>query len=119
MKSPEINKKFLWLVTIPIIFMITAQILGKAVSLAHYNNLFNRFTDYRFIIAYLCLIFRGLIWLYILKKLPLNYVYPFMSSSYPIILIISLIFFKENITFNKIIGSVLIMAGVTTIGLEE
>ena len=119
MIKTEVNKKYLWLIVFPILFMVLGQILSKAVSLSNYNNLFYRFTDYRFVIACLLLIFHGFIWLYILKKLPLSFAYPLMSASYPIILLFSYLFFGEFASVNKMLGSLLIMTGVIIVGLEK
>ena len=76
---------------------------------------FNIFT----IIACICLILRGFVWLILLRKFDLVFVYPFMSISYILILIVSCILFKEAITIGKIVGSFLITGGVFSISLGE
>ncbi|MCM3272401.1 hypothetical protein [Paenibacillus elgii] len=52
------------------------------------------------------------IWLYLLSKLPLSYLYPMQSVAYVFGLIISLILFKEFIPLTRWIGVAVIMIGV-------
>ena len=53
-----------------------------------------------------------LLWVKVLTKNDLSYVYPMMSLSYIIILIASRFLFNEPITVNKVIGISAIITGV-------
>jgi len=114
-------KRHYYLILIPVILMVLGQSFGKIgaghVSLTGFSVLqfFNIFT----IIACICLILRGFVWLILLRKFDLVFVYPFMSISYILILIVSCILFKEAITIGKIVGSFLITGGVFSISLGE
>ncbi len=53
-----------------------------------------------------------LLWLKILSKNDLSYVYPMVSLNYVIIIVASRFLFNEPLTANKVIGTVIIVAGV-------
>ena len=53
-----------------------------------------------------------LLWLVILSKAELSFVYPMLAIGYILIAIFSKIFFGENVTFARFLGILLISAGV-------
>jgi len=55
------------------------------------------------------------VWLFILTKFELSYVFPLMASIYIFILLFSWIFLKENIDLLRIIGTILITIGIILI----
>lgn len=70
-----------------------------------------------FIILSIVLTFlAGLIWMMAMTKVELSYAYPFTSLGFILILFFSALFFQENITNEKIIGSLLIMLGIIITG---
>lgn len=63
--------------------------------------------------------FAGLAWMTAMTKLPLSHAYPILIGlSFALVMLSSLIFFKEALTPPKIIGMGLIMAGII-IGSQE
>ena len=54
----------------------------------------------------------GLFWMATLTKLPLSHAYPFMALSFAIVLCGSANFFQEPLTWPKVVGVVLIVAGI-------
>ncbi|RTR36415.1 hypothetical protein EKG37_02340 [Robertmurraya yapensis] len=52
------------------------------------------------------------IWMYLLSKLPLSFLYPLQSLAYVLALIISFYLFKENIPITRWIGTGVILIGV-------
>lgn len=54
----------------------------------------------------------SLCWMLAMTRLELNYAYPFVSLSFVLIVIAGSVFFNESITTWKIMGTVLIIAGV-------
>ena len=69
--------------------------------------------------AFVGAFFASLAWMAAMTKLPLSYAYPiFISSTFVLIVLSSLILFKETLTLPKIIGMGLIMAGIV-IGSQE
>jgi len=110
-----------FLILIPITLVVLGQSLSKiGASYIYLNNfsisqVFNVFI----IVAFICLLARGLVWLVLMRMFDLAFIYPFMSVSYILILIVSYLAFKEVITVGKIAGCCLISFGVFCIGLAE
>lgn len=57
-------------------------------------------------LAFLC-------WMAAMTKFQLSYAYPFMSAAFMLVLILSAIFFNESLTSWKVIGTILIIIGIT------
>jgi drug/metabolite transporter (DMT)-like permease len=57
-------------------------------------------------------------WILILRRLPLSFVYPFMSLVFPLNLVLALLFFQEKVQFNHIVGTILIVCGVVIIAMK-
>jgi drug/metabolite transporter (DMT)-like permease len=53
-----------------------------------------------------------LIWIYVLRLLPLSIAYPITAVSYVIVPIISFVLLKESINVQTVLGSALIISGV-------
>ena len=53
----------------------------------------------------------GLAWMAALTRFELSYAYPFMSLSFVLVLVISVMFLGETLTLNKVLGVVLIGVG--------
>jgi multidrug transporter EmrE-like cation transporter len=51
-------------------------------------------------------------WLAAMTKFELSYAYPFMSLAFVIVLILSAVLFHEAVTVPKVLGVVLVMAGI-------
>lgn len=62
--------------------------------------------------------FATVIWLYILSKVPLSLAYPIQSITYIFAVIGAHFIFNETLTIYKVLGCLLIMLGVTLIGLS-
>ena len=52
-------------------------------------------------------------WIAALTQLPLSYAYPFMGLTFVLVLLLSATFFQESMTWMKIAGVALIVAGIT------
>lgn len=64
----------------------------------------------------LCLYGLGaMVWLVVLSRVDLSFAYPLLSISYVLIIIISIVRFGEQVTLSRIIGTLLICAGVVFI----
>jgi drug/metabolite transporter (DMT)-like permease len=59
------------------------------------------------------------LWLFILTKVPLSVAYPLQSFAYIIAVFGAFFFFQEEINLWKILGVILILAGVSFIGIGE
>lgn len=54
----------------------------------------------------------SLAWVAAMTRFPLSHAYPFMSLAFVLVLFLSAIFFQEPITWPKIVGMTLIVAGI-------
>ena len=52
------------------------------------------------------------LWLYILSRVPISFAYPIQALAFPLVLIASMLIFKENISIMKWIGVLVIICGV-------
>lgn len=57
----------------------------------------------------------SLAWMAAMTRLELNYAYPFMSLAFVIVLVFSVLFFNESVTWQRILGTALIIGGLTLI----
>jgi drug/metabolite transporter (DMT)-like permease len=57
-----------------------------------------------------------ILWLYVLSRVQVSYAYPFVSLSYPIVMILSNVFLKEPLGKGLWIGVFFILIGTTIIG---
>lgn len=116
----RMNSRYV-LVLIPITLVVVGQSLAK-IGASHIDldsfsisQAFNIFIT----IAFVLLLIRGLVWLILMRAFDLAFIYPFMSVSYILILVVSYLAFNEVVTAGKIAGSCLIASGVFCISLAE
>ncbi|MCM8784148.1 MAG: EamA family transporter [Candidatus Omnitrophica bacterium] len=64
------------------------------------------------ILGFFFYLLSSLIWLVILSRVDLSYAYPMLSLGYIVIVFLSWLIFKENITFWRWAGVVLISFGI-------
>ena len=51
-------------------------------------------------------------WMAAMTKFDISYAYPFMSSAFVLVFLLSVMLFNESITWHKVIGLSLIVAGI-------
>ena len=51
-------------------------------------------------------------WMAAMTKFELSYAYPFMSGAFVLVFVLSVLFFHEVVTWQKILGLALIVAGI-------
>lgn len=65
------------------------------------------------VFAALCLYaLTTMLWLYILNKVPISFAYPIQALAFPLVLLFSIAIFKEEVSFIKWIGVMIICFGV-------
>jgi drug/metabolite transporter (DMT)-like permease len=69
--------------------------------------------------TYFFFLLRGLLWVFLLRKLKLVLAYPLMSIGYILVLVVSFLFFNETVTVGKIVGALLLMSGVILVAYGE
>lgn len=116
----KLNYRY-FLVLIPITLIVIGQSLAKiGASYIQLNNFsISQVLNIFIIVAFICLMLRGLVWLVLLRMFNLAFVYPSMSVSYILMLIVSYLVFNEVITVANIAGSCLIALGVFCTSLAE
>lgn len=63
-------------------------------------------------------VFATVIWLYLLSRYELSYIYPFTSLSFLLALLVSVLFLGEVATWNRWLGVVVIIIGVYLVSLR-
>ncbi|MDF2883609.1 MAG: transporter [Clostridiaceae bacterium] len=56
-----------------------------------------------------------LLWIKVLSKVELSYAYPMVSIGYVLVMVFSYFFFKENISFLRVLGVLFIIIGVVLV----
>ena len=109
-------KKY-WLVLLPVFTTVVGQTLAKlgVQRLQEDNQLINIFI----ISGYFLLVLRGVVWVWIVRKVKLSVVYPFISISYVFILLISHYLFNEPLGIRKVLGASLVIVGIFFVGYGE
>lgn len=106
------------IIFIPIIISAVAQIILKLGigSTAVGNDLINFFlktlTSPGVVLGLALYGLGALLWLIVLSREDVSFAFPLVSFAYVLAIILSAIFLKEHITPGRIIGSILIMAGI-------
>ncbi len=83
-----------------------------------YETLSREFLFFYFL-AIVCLGVFAIMWQFLLELIPLTTAYLRKGILYILILIWSVILFKEQVTINNIIGSIIIIAGICIHGMDE
>jgi len=81
--------------------------------------LLSQFRDYWILTGFAAAILAALCWMAALTKFELSRAYPLTSVSFVLILILSSVLFRESITTFKVIGVLLILAGIVVIGVRS
>ena len=69
------------------------------------------FSNWQFICCGLCFGAGSILWMYIIKHFPFSMAYPMVSLSYVMGMFAAIIFFHEQIPFERWIGVLLILTG--------
>ena len=57
----------------------------------------------------------GVSWMLAMTRFEISYAYPFVSLNYVIVLTASILLFNESLSLPKIVGTVLVIAGIVVI----
>lgn len=116
------NPAFLYTLLIVIICGIAGgQILFKqaANALKTYESFFYVFLNPSFIAALAVYGTATLGWIWILQHMQLSKAYPFFALSFVFVPLLSLIFFKEALSWQYMAGVALICAGILVVVMEK
>ncbi len=103
------------LLVLTVLMIASGQILFKVsanrIELSEDYGIF-RYLDPVLIFALILYAVATMMWIYVLRKVPLNVAYPFMSLSFVIVPTLSWLLLKENPTYYTFLGGVVIFAGM-------
>jgi uncharacterized membrane protein len=110
-------------ILLTIFFGVSSQLIIKwqmsQYSFEDYSSMYEKFLfafgmlfNPYIILSLLLTLFSGLSWMIAMTKFDISYAYPYTTLGFVFILIFSSIFFNETVSINKIIGIVLIVAGI-------
>lgn len=57
----------------------------------------------------------SLAWMAAMTRLDLNYAYPFMSLAFVIVMVFSVLFLGESLTWQRVVGTAMVMGGLIVI----
>jgi drug/metabolite transporter (DMT)-like permease len=81
-----------------------------------HGNLIQKFIQFVFspfiLLGFVLYIVATVIWMYLLSKYPLSFLYPLQSIAYVLSLLVGLFLFKEQIPLTRWVGTAVILAGV-------
>ncbi|AET70695.1 putative membrane protein [Desulfosporosinus orientis DSM 765] len=101
------------------ILMVTGQTLWKlgasGKEIHSIGQVLRLFLNPYIISGLMVYAFASVLWIYILNKGELSYVYPIQSTAFIFALIIGVSFFKEDLTLTKVLGVLVICLGVIII----
>lgn len=80
---------------------------------------FSREFIFYYLVAVACLGVFAIMWQLLLEMVPLSTAYLRKGILYILILIWSVILFKEQVTWNNVIGSIIIIVGISLHGMDE
>ena len=108
--------KILLLLSLSLVLQSLSSVFIKYVG--QFETLSPEFIFY-YVIAVGCLGVFAIMWQFLLELIPLTTAYLRKGILYILILIWSVILFNETVTINNIIGSIIIIAGISLHGMDE
>ena len=118
MKSGISDKKFFYILIIilTIVINLFTIIASKYIGV---NLEFSKIFIFWLAVLIITYGLKFTFWFFLNRKFQLSYIYPILSLNYFISLFLGKFLFKEDITINKIIGSVVIVVGVLIITMSS
>ena len=108
--------KILLLLSLSLVLQSLSSVFFKYAG--QFETLSPEFIFY-YVIAVGCLGVFAIMWQFLLELIPLTTAYLRKGILYILILIWSVILFNETVTINNIIGSIIIIAGISLHGMDE
>lgn len=108
--------KILILLSLSLIIQSLSSVFIKVAG--QYETLSKEFIFF-YVLAVGCLGVFAIMWQLLLELIPLTTAYLRKGILYILILIWSVILFKEQVTLNNIIGSIIIIVGISIHGMDE
>jgi multidrug transporter EmrE-like cation transporter len=109
-----------------ILFAVGSQLIIKwkmsGFDLSHYSSYFEKFLfafgmlfNPWIMLSILLTLLSGMSWMIAMTKFDISYAYPYTALGFVLILIFSALLFHEPMTWNKVVGVLLIAAGIVVV----
>ena len=108
--------KILILLSLSLVIQSLSSVFIKYAGM--YETLSKEFIFF-YLVAIGCLGIFAIMWQFLLEMIPLTTAYLRKGILYILILFWSVILFKEQVTLNNILGSIIIIAGIMIHGMDE
>ena len=117
-KSDSSDKKFFYIliIVLTIIINLFTIVASKYIGV---NLEFSKIFVFWLCVLIITYGLKFTFWFFLNRKFQLSYIYPILSLNYFISLFLGKVLFQEDITINKIIGSVVIVIGVFIITMSS
>jgi len=102
-----------------VLFKWRAQYVNISVDKGFFSSLLKTLLDPYVLLGYICSFTASILWIVCLKKVPLSFAYPFLALPIIIVLLLSKIFFGEEVNHYKTIGAFFVVLGIIIIGMEK
>ena len=103
--------------TVILLIMVSAQTLAKFGALAPKNWVWG--LNFFLVFSYFLYLIRGILWSVVLRRYELIRVYPWLSLSFPLVLLSGILLHGETLTIGKAVGTLFILSGTILISLEK
>jgi multidrug transporter EmrE-like cation transporter len=77
--------------------------------------LFKQFLNPWIISGFVSAFLASLAWMAAMTRFDLNYAYPFMSLAFIVVMVLSVLFFHEQLSMNRVVGTLVVVAGLVVV----
>jgi len=81
-----------------------------------WDKIVRTFTNWLVLVGFLLIFSASILWLVVISKIDLSVAYPMLGFSYVITVIASWLILHEPLTWQKVVGSIVISLGVALVG---
>lgn len=116
-------------IIVTVFFTVYGQLVLKW-RIARYGSLPESFLDQIFFLlrllsdayilsGFLAAFFASLFWMAAMTKFDISFAYPFTSAAFVLVLVFAVVLFQEPLTWHKVVGVILIGAGIAVTGFSR
>lgn len=115
-----VNVLFLLYIVMSSLGLLFIKLYGKGLSLGVNSKLLSFSVDYRLILGMLFYVTSFFLFMVIVQKFDLTYIYPVAAGIlYIVISLIGVLFLKEKVSLNQLIGMGFILIGVVFMNIKK
>jgi multidrug transporter EmrE-like cation transporter len=115
-----VNILFLLYIVMSSLGLLFIKLYGKGLSLGVNSKLLSFSVDYRLILGMLFYVTSFFLFMVIVQKFDLTYIYPVAAGIlYIVISLIGVLFLKEKVSLNQLVGMGFILIGVVFMNIKK